>query len=896
MTTISQLTCEYRINPLGIDVLQPRLSWQMQCNRRGAYQKSYQVLVAPTQHDLQAGTNILWDSGQTASDQSIHIPYAGPALKSGQRVYWKVRVWDERDHAMESDPAWWEMGLLEAKDWKGRWIGAPFWGGPRTSSPAPYLRREFSLQKPLMIARLYATALGLYECYLNGFRVGDDLLTPGWTDYTKRIQYQVYDVTTLLLPGANVFGAILGDGWAVGNIAWFGRQNYADRPQFLAQIVLTYSDGSRETIATDEQWKVSQGPILEADLLMGESYDARRELSGWLTPGYPDSKWWSVEVFPVQNVVIAATNGPVVKRQEEIKPVAIHKISALQPRWIFDLGQNMVGWIRLTVCGKKETTVTIRHAEVLNPDGTVNTANLRTARSTDYYTLRGGGLETWEPRFTFHGFRYVELQGYPGEPTIDAVTGIVIHSDMQPTGKFSCSDPLINQLQHNILWSQKGNFIDIPTDCPQRDERLGWTGDAQVFARTAAFNFQVAGFFSKWLRDLEDAQSADGAIPNVVPGLLDWSIGIDGGPGWADAVVICPWIIYQWYGDVRIVEDHYASMRRFIHFLDETSHEGLRCYADFTGEHGHGDWLALDGSDGREGGTSKELIGTAFFAYSVQLMIKIAEVLGKKEDARSYARLAGKVCAAFQKRFVRLDGTIEGGTQTAYVLTLAFDLLPSNLRARAAAELVQKIREQGDHLSTGFIGTPYLNWVLSKAGYLDMAYRLLKQTTYPSWLYPVLQGATTIWERWDGWTQEKGFQDPKMNSFNHYAFGAIGAWMVKVIGGIDVDPDRPGYKQVILHPQPGGGLSFAAAELQSLYGMIRSAWMLENNRFEWQVIIPANTTAIVILPARDLSLVKESGKPLQEVDGILFLEVDDQSVVLRVGSGEYHFSSLLKLN
>lgn len=894
MTTISHLTCEYQTNPLGIDVLQPRLSWQMQSDRRGARQTAYQLLVASSEKSLESNADRLWDSGKVDSDLSIHVPYQGPSLASGQRVYWKVRVWDETGQEIESPSAWWEMGLLKSSDWKAQWIGASFFGGPRTSSPSPYLRKEFTLQKEFVNARLYATAIGLYECYLNGSRVGDALLTPGWTDYCKHIQYQVYDVTELLRSGLNAMGAILGDGWGVGHIAWVGRQRYADRPQFLAQIVLTYSDGSKEIIRTDESWKVTQGPILESDMLMGESYDARRELTDWSHPGYEDGSWWPAEVFADRgDASLVATNGPTVKRQEELRPVEIRKIpDFVNPRWIFDMSQNMVGWIRLRVRGEKGRTITIRYAEALNPDGALYTTNLRTARNTDHYTLKGDGEEVWEPRFAFHGFRYVELLGFPGIPTEESVTGIVIHSDIPSTGTFECSDPLINQLQHNIVWGQKGNFVDVPTDCPQRDERLGWTGDAQVFIRTAAFNRNVAGFFTKWTRDLEDAQYPDGAYPAVAPNPGAWSIG-DGGPAWADAGLICPWTIYQCYGDTRLLEERYASMQRFIEFLSQTSQEGIRCYAEYKGWHGFGDWLALDGSDGREGGTSKELIGTAFFAYSTQLMANIARILGKAEDVLRYSALHEKVREAFIKRFVNDDGTIRGATQTSYILALRFNLLPDELRDRAAAELVRNIQNRNDHLSTGFVGTPYINWVLSEIGYLDTAYALLKQTTWPSWLYSVTQGATTIWERWDGWTHDKGFQDPGMNSFNHYAYGAIGDWMYAVIGGIDLDPDQPGYKHIIMHPRPGGGLTYATAELQSMYGMIRSAWTQENGRFDWRITVPANTTTTIYVPAKDKASITESGAPVENAKGVRFLSMENGFFIFDVTSGSYSFSSRL---
>jgi alpha-L-rhamnosidase len=887
---VTNLTCEYRGNPLGIDVFPPRLSWQLASDRRGACQTAYRILAAASEAALSDGA-ALWDSGKVQSAQSIQVAYAGPRPVSGQRIYWKVWVWDETGQVAESAPGWWEMGLLNRADWKAQWIGAPFSGGPRTTSPSPYLRKEFTLQKRAISARLYATALGLYECYLNGSRVGDALLTPGWTDYHKHVQVQTYDVTEQLQPGPNAIGAILGDGWGVGHIAWVGRQRYADRPQLLAQLVLTYSDGSQETIATDQGWKGTQSPILESDMLMGESYDARRELRDWSCPGFDDRSWWPAEVFPEHAAALVATNGPVVKRQEALRPVSIRNIpDFVHRRWIFDLGQNMVGWIRLRVRGEKGATVTIRYAEVLNPDGSLYTANLRTARSTDYYTLKGGEEEVWEPRFLFHGFRYVELSGFPGVPTEETVTGIVIHSDLPAMGTFECSDPLINQLQHNIVWGQKGNFVDVPTDCPQRDERLGWTGDAQVFIRTAAFNRNVAGFFTKWARDLEDAQYPDGAYPAVAPNPNAWSIG-DGGPAWADAGVICPWTIYQCYGDIGLLAAHYASMQRFIEFLSQTSRDGLRCYAEYTGWHGFGDWLALDGSDGREGGTSKELIGTAFFAYSSHLLSKIATVLNKPADAERYDQLSRQVKDAFVRRFVRADGALEGGTQTAYVLALHFDLLPQELRPIAIAELARNIAQRDDHLSTGFVGTPYLNWVLSEMGHLDTAYALLKQTNWPGWLYSVAQGATTIWERWDGWTHDKGFQDAGMNSFNHYAYGAIGAWMYAVIGGIDLDPVQPGYKNVVMHPKPGGGLTHAKAELHTMYGLVRSEWSLQNLTFDWQISVPANTTATVYVPAKEGSQVTENGLPVEKAPGVTFLRREIGFSVFAVDSGSYAFSS-----
>ncbi|HEU5089853.1 MAG TPA: family 78 glycoside hydrolase catalytic domain, partial [Roseiflexaceae bacterium] len=544
----------------------------------------------------------LWDSGRIESDQSTQVEYGGPALQSGQRIFWRVTVWDDAGTDVTSAVAWWEMGLLKRDDWQAEWVAAPLAGGAYTPNPAPYVRKEFGLRGDVATARLYITSVGLYEAWLNGKRVGEALLTPGWTDYTRRVQYQVYDVAELVRDGQNALGVILGDGWAVGHVAWAERQRYADRPRLLAQLVVRYSDGSSDTIASDGNWKVSTGGLLESDMLMGESFDARREPAGWNAPGFADDRWWPVEVVADTGAALVATNGPTIRRHEELAATILGDRREHQNRrWVFDLGQNMVGWVRLRVRGQAGRTIRLRYAEVLNPDGSLYLDNLRSARNVDYYTAAGDDEEVWEPRFTFHGFRYVEVFGLNGSATPDMLTGIVVHSDTPTSGMFTTSDPLINQLQHNIEWGQKGNFVDVPTDCPQRDERLGWTGDAQVFVRTAAFNKDVAAFFTKWAQDVEDAQAPNGAYPSVAPN--PGVSNADGGPAWADAGIICPWTMYLCYGDRRILERFYPSMQRFAEFLHGTSRNGIRNYADYTGWHGYGDWLALDGSSTNFGGT-----------------------------------------------------------------------------------------------------------------------------------------------------------------------------------------------------------------------------------------------------------------------------------------------------
>jgi alpha-L-rhamnosidase len=618
-----------------------------------------------------------------------------------------------------------------------------------------------------------------------------------------------------------------------------------------------------------------------------------------------------VLVFDDPGMALVATNGPTVRRIEELKPISdpVDKSTFISHRHIFDLGQNMVGRVRFKGTAPAGTTVSLRFSEVLDADGSLYTENLRTARATDHYTFKRDGEEVWEPEFTFHGFRYVELIGYPGEVTRDTITGVVLHSEMTPTGEFECSDALINQLQHNIVWGQKGNFVDVPTDCPQRDERLGWTGDIQVFVRTAAFNMDVAGFMTRWMQDLADAQNEEGAVPPIVPVVS--SLMTDGGPAWADAVIICPWTIYLCYGDRRILENNYATMTRFMDFVLAASPGYIRCAPDYEGWLGFGDWLSINAD------TPRDLIGTAFLAYDASLMAQIAEVLGKAEDAAKYHQLCADVKAAFARRYLQggepvaaaapsaqahrdaeaADAISRGKlkavdygpitsevfntdlftpTQTAYVLALHFDLLPEELRSQAVAELVADIERRDMHLSTGFVGAPYLPHVLSANGRLDVAYALLHQTTWPSWLYPVTQGATTIWERWDGWTEEHGFQDADMNSFNHYAYGSIGAWLYNTVAGIEIDPARPGYKHILLRPQPGSQLTHATGRLKTLYGQLVSQWKLENGRFDWTVVVPPNTTATAQLPLADGQTVTLNG---EAVSGALH----------ELEAGRYHF-------
>jgi len=720
------------------------------------------------------------------------------------------------------------------------WIAGPKGGGTQVMAPAPYLRKAFVLSQPIRSARLAITALGLYECEINGQRVGDQVFAPGWTDYNKRAQYQTHDVTGMLRQGDNAMGAILGDGWYCGYVAWLPRQNYGDRPRLRARLEVTFEDGTSLAVVTDGSWKSSTGPILENDLLKGEAYDARLELGAWSEPGYDDLAWLPPAIMPDPAIALNESASPPVRRKEELSPIGKGHADH-----IFDMGQNFSGRVRIEIEAPAGTTLTIRYAEILKPDKTPYYDNLRKARATDYYTCKGGGLETWEPRFTFHGFRYVEVLGLLPEFKFK-ITGIVLHSDTPRTGHFACSNPLLNQLQHNILWGQKSNFLEVPTDCPQRDERLGWTGDAQVFIRTACFNMDVQGFFRKWMQDARDAQGENGSIPSVIPkkAVSD----ADAGPAWSDATIICPWTIYLCYNDKQILEEHYASMQRYVDYLVNASIGLIRSHPDSKAWEGYGDWLALDGSTSWEGLTPRDLIGTAFLAYDASLMSRIARVLGKPRDEARYNALREKVVDAFRHRFVSPEGLLVGATQTAYVLALHFELLPEASRSTAAKELVRSIERKGFHLATGFVGTPYICRVLEDNGHLDAAYKLLEQETFPSWLFPVKNGATTIWERWDGWTPEKGFQDVSMNSFNHYAYGAIGAWMYRTVAGLELDPEDPGYHHILFRPRPGGSITWAEAELRTPHGKASIRWELKGGSLDLKMVVPAGATATLSPP------------------------------------------------
>ncbi len=743
---------------------------------------------------------------------------------------------------------------------------------PKDAAVLPYLRKDFDLAQRVRRAVLYVTALGLYEVHINGRRVGNHVFAPDWTDYRKRVRYQAYDVTTLLKKGDNALAAILASGWYSGHIGNGGYQFFGKVPALLAQLEVTYDDGSTKTIVTDSSWKSHLSPILSSDFMLGETYDARQEVKNWDKPGLDESRWIPVKLREEPSLLLQAQVMQPVRELCELKP---KKVTEPQGgHWVYDLGQNMVGVVRLKVSVPAGTEVTLRHAEMLNPDGTLYTKNLRGAVSIDHYICKGQGTEIWQPRFTFHGFRYVELTGLAERPKADAVTGIVIGSDTPQTGQFTCSDPLLNQLQSNIQWGQRGNYLSVPTDCPQRDERLGWMGDAQVFIRTATYNADVAAFFTKWLVDVDDGQSQNGSFSDVSPN----TDGKGGVPGWGDAGVICPWTIYEVYGDKRILERHLPAMIKWVEYLRRHSDNLIR---DRDRGNDYGDWLSINAD------TPKDLIGTAYFAYSTHLVAESCAALGHFEDAAKYEQLFQDIKAAFIKRYVAADGRIQGNTQCAYVLALRFGLLPDDLRPKAAQYLEDDIQARGWHLSVGFLGVSYLLPALTRADEAQTAYRLLLQDTYPSWLFEVKQGATTIWERWDGWTPDKGFEDPRMNSFNHYAFGSCGEYLFSNIGGIR--PASPGFKTILIDPVICSGLTWAKTSYDSIHGRIATFWKVDGSRLTLKVTVPANTSATVYVPAKNAASVRESGKPLNQATGIKLLRQENNKVVLEIGSGTYSF-------
>ncbi len=880
MTAISQvkvtsLLTENKTNPIGLDMASPRFSWAIESAKRNTSQTAYEIKITEAK-------KLVWSSDKVNSNQSVYIDYAGPKLSSNTKYNWQVRVWDNQGTASEwSASNSFQTALLSVSDWQAKWIVPGF--VEASNRPSPIFRKQFAATKKLVSAIANITAHGMYEAQINGQRVGDAYLTPGWTSYSTRLQYQTYDVTNLIKTGANAIGVSLGSGWYRGIIGFSNNKDFYGKDiALLFQLNITYSDGSKEIVISDDSWKANTGSIEYSEIYNGETVDARKEKAGWATANFNDESWLPAKLANFDKANLIATQNELVKKHEVFKPVKI--FTTPKGEKVIDFGQNLVGWVVMKAKGNEGDKITLSHAEVLDKQGNFYTENLRAAKAQNTYVLSGVGLETFEPHFTWQGFRYLRIEGYPGEITADNFSAVALYSDMKPTGEFTSSNTLVNQLQHNIQWGQKGNFLDVPTDCPQRDERLGWTGDAQVFSRTATFNMNVHSFFAKWLKDLA-ADQKDGKVPFVVPNV----IGADAlnSTGWADVATIIPWNLYIAYGDKKILTDQYASMKAYVESINKVAKDDLWN----TGFH-FGDWLFYrpeDDNDGKSAVTDKYLIAQCFYAHSTQLLINAATVLNKKEDMALYTAQLSRIKAAFMKEYVSPNGRLISGTQTAYTLALNFDLLPENLRQQAAKRLVDNIESYGNHLTTGFLGTPYLCHVLTRFGFTNVSYKLLLQEKYPSWLYPVKMGATTIWERWDGQKPDSSFQSVGMNSFNHYSYGAIGDWMYRQMVGLDTYEDGAGYKHSKVQPHIGGGFTNASASLDTYYGKLSSGWKLQGEDIYLDVIIPANTTSSVFIPTKDATKVSENGQALSTVNGLKIIGQKDDYLETQLGSGEYHF-------
>ncbi len=850
---VTNLRFEHSSQALGLGSNQPRLSWMTETTHPGWIQQAYEIEALDAQGQPRGAT------GRVDFDQSVLVAWPFTPLASREQVALRVRVWGtDGQPSAWSEPATAEAALLQPGDWSARFI-TPAWDEDLTRpQPAPLLRHEFYLNQPVRQARLYVTALGVYEAVINGQVVGDQVLAPGWTSYRYRLGYQTYDVTGLLHAGQNAIGAMLGDGWFRGRLGYGGgrRNIFGDRLALLAQLEITFADGSTARVVSDENWRAITGPIQGSDIYDGETYDARLERAGWDQPGYDDSNWAKVRPLERSLDTLFASYTPPVRRVE-IWPAAriIHSPSG---KTILDFGQNVVGRLRLRVQGPVGQTITLRHAEVLE-NGEVCVRTLRYAKAIDQYTLKGGGVETWEPRFTFHGFRYAEVSGWPGELRLDDVQVVICHSDMQRTGWFDCSDELVNQLHENVVWSMRGNFFYIPTDCPQRDERLGWTGDIQVFSPTASFLYDCAGFLSSWLEDLAADQFAAGTVPYYAPSVSPQPEPTPPSAAWGDATVIVPWVLYQRFGDTGVLARQFESMRAWVEQIHRLTGPSLLWEKGVQ----FGDWLDPAAPPDKPGAarTPNCIVATAYFARSAELVSRVAGLLGRAAEEEQYRALAAAIRAAFQHHYVTPAGRILGDSATAYSLALQFALLPGEDQRRAAGQrLAELLRANRYRISSGFVGTVLVCDALCNAGHTEAAFRLLMQTENPSWLYPVTMGATTVWERWDSMLPDGTVNPGEMTSFNHYALGAVADWLHRSVAGLA--PAAPGYRQIEIRPIPGDGLTHARARLNTPYGQAESSWKIAAGQFHLDVTLPPNTTGTVTLPGQgnELPITIGSGK------------------------------------
>ena len=912
MLRLTNLRCEYMSDPIGIDTTFPRFSWELEHPERAQKQSAYQILVASSRDALETDTGDLWDSGKVLSQRSVNVVYAGKTPKSGTDYYWKVRAWDADDRVSEySSTAFFETGLLDAEDWQGEWIS---WDG----EGSPLFRQEFILEQSVKRARLYISGLGYYEARINGSKVGEHVLDPGWTDYEKTILYASFDVTDFLQTGGNAVGVMLGNGRfcppdEVVNKPPNPLKKYGRQPLFLAQLNIEYSDGAFVQISTNSDWKAASGPIVYDDLYDGESYDARLERSGWDSPEYDDADWQSAKhVNTPGGKMLSQTGCPPIRVTRTIAPQTL--TTPKMGVFVYDFGQNFTGWVKLNVRGPRGTSVTIRYAELLHEDGSLNPLPNRSAKATDVYILKGEGEECFEPHFTYHGFRYVEMTGFPGTPALESLEGCVVHSAVRPTGRFLCSHSLINQIHQNVLWGQLSNLMSIPTDCPQRDERLGWLGDAHLTAEEAIYNFEMAGFYTKWMRDIRDAQKENGSVPDVVP--THWEL-YPADPAWGIACILIPWDVYRYYGDRQILERNYPMMKSYVEFLQSLAQDDMLSLSKY------GDWCPPWHVNSMD--TPQELVSQWCYYYSTLTLSKIADLLGKQTDVDRFSANAENIKDVFNRNFLREDRyvgeehhaqylkfippqvtaeeravmedhlarTLEVRSQTGHVLALYLDLVPPENKPAVLQSLIEDIVVlHGKHINTGIIGTRYLLDVLSDNGYADLAFQLVTQPTYPGWGYMVKEGATTMWERWEYLT-ETG-----MNSQNHIMLGSVDAWFYRYPAGIQLDPTESGWKRFRIKPHILGDLQFVSASVQTVRGLISSRWSKGYESLQFQVTVPINSQAVVSIPKIGLehvivmegkAVLWKDGKPAQRIAGVSNGREEIDFVTFDVGSGIYDF-------
>jgi len=1041
---VTNLRCEYQVNPIGLDIEKPRFFWQINDPSRGASQTAYQILVSSSAKKSDNDEADIWNSGKVESDQSSHVIYGGPQLQSRKTYFWKVKTWDNHGKSsVYSNTASWEMGILSDNEWEASWIGKSkedesadsnekkwqwkewFWHPTETGieipvyfrkklilpenkkvtsalmrltadntftanfnnlelgsgnswqiiydfdvtdnikkeniiaieaantlgdicgllfslkisfddgselyigadsttkdwkttnikfndwkkfdfndskwgkikllgdyetgswekvdeldiykAPRPVLvRNEINIDRKIKQARVYVTGLGGYVMHINGKRVGDAVFTPGWTHYPKRIQYQTFDVGNLLHKGENAIGAVVGNLWWSSGLGWRGSIVYSKGPlRFFMQLVVDYQDGSSQTFITDEHWKLHDSPILETTLYNGEKYDARLEEQGWDSPDFDDSEWQAVTLLDKEKGKLVAQQGPLIRITKEINPVKI--TSPSEGIYVVDMGQNFAGWARLKVRGEAGTSVQMRFAETLKPDGNIYRENLRKAEATDTYILKGKGMEEWQPSFTYHGYRYIEVTGFPHKPDMDALTGLVVSSQVPNIGEFSCSNELLNTIQHNILWGQASNMYSVPTDCPQRDERLGWMGDAQAFASTSSYNMEMISFFNKWMHDITDSQDNDGAVHDVSPVIV---VKGPAAPGWGDAVYIIPWVMYKFYGDKRILEENYDAMVAWVEYMKSKSKGNL------YEKSGYGDWVAVEESP-------SEPIGSAYYFYGAKMVSTIAGLLRKTEDENKYRELSGIIAEAYNdKHFDAVNKTYTGNTQTANLIPLNFGIVPEENIEAVAANIAENVKARDNHLTTGFLGVSLLLPTLSNYGYNNLAYTVASQRTYPSWGYTVEKGATTIWELWNGDTE-----GPGMNSRNHFALGSCGEWYYGYLAGIKPISEAPGFKKIVFSPFPADGLDWAKASINTTYGTVSSHWLRNGNTIEYNFVVPANTSAEFHLPflGKDAVSANENGLlvfqngRLIPTEGIELIKADKNEAIIALAAGKYRF-------